>query len=1031
VNAIETPICVESFESLLQGFLDESTRLIERLKSSLVQLVEWTLANGDANEAACDPEPLNSMYRSAHSIQGLSSILELREVHHVTHEIKSVVNAARAHELGIGDAVERLAPTIDRLVALVEALHDRSVATVIQGETTYPTCARVLHCENTSKPPMQPPVTSPAPLTSDLSGATCGEALAAPIGLSPQAALSAAAQTAAGESQLDDFAGIQDESDIPTKYLSIFVDETILALDALTETLLNLEATGGRKAVEEVLITSHRIKGSAACVGLNRAAKLAHYMEDLVQRLRDQAGDLTPVMADAMLKCTDALRTYTEGLKKGSPDSSGFARAAADLLSAQIVQPAASPEAVIVAPPTAASSAFAESATSGNLEVAPRNNVAPAGLSDQLRARVLTHMTVRGNGLYGVVAFTRGLPLVGLKARLVHEKLSHLGEVFLCEPAANTLDELEDLDSLTFGVATDAGIEVARRQLRIAGVERVDVASLSESSQSDDAPSGAIAAPQNSATTCPPATQQTSATSTTSATNSRLPERRASNSAAASSQEANVGDSAPADSAKGTTEAGGKPTETLRVDIERLDQLMNLAGQLVINKARFSRIGDSLKQATSGKQAGDSFAAVVGLLNKISASVDPSRSDRFSSTDLEGIRAHARRMQEHLDSMRVTLEQFAAVRGCVNDLGEAVHQLDRVADGIQKSVMDTRMVPIGPLFGRFRRVIRDMSRANGKDVRLVIHGEKTELDKRMIDELGDPLIHMVRNSADHGIESPEVREAAGKSREGTITLDAFQRGNSITIQVRDDGRGLDLERIRAKAIEKGIVTPADAEKLTTHQVYQLVWEPGFSTAEKVTEISGRGMGMDIVKSKIEDINGTVEIDSVPGEGTTLTIKLPLTLAILPSLMAQIEGDVFAFPVESVVEIVSVRTEDMPSVHGLPSAVVRGRVVSVASLSEIFTWVTPASQSAVDNSEETTLVIIGSEGREMGLTVDRLLGEEDIVIKSMAENYQNVYGIAGASILGDGRVALILDTGVLIEMASKAIAAKQALARCGT
>jgi two-component system chemotaxis sensor kinase CheA len=341
------------------------------------------------------------------------------------------------------------------------------------------------------------------------------------------------------------------------------------------------------------------------------------------------------------------------------------------------------------------------------------------------------------------------------------------------------------------------------------------------------------------------------------------------------------------------------------------------------------------------------------------------------------------------------------------------------------------MVPIGPLFGRFRRVIRDMSRANGKDVRLVIRGEKTELDKRMIDELGDPLIHMVRNSADHGIESPEVREAAGKPREGTITLDAFQRGNSITIQVRDDGRGLDLERIRAKAIEKGIVTPADAEKLTTHQVYQLIWEPGFSTAEKVTEISGRGMGMDIVKSKIEDINGTVELDSVPGEGTTLTIKLPLTLAILPSLMAQIEGDVFAFPVESVVEIVSVRSEDMPSVHGLPSAVVRGRVVSVASLSEIFTWVTPASQSAADNSEETTLVIIGCEGREMGLTVDRLLGEEDIVIKSMAENYQNVYGIAGASILGDGRVALILDTGVLIEMASKAIAAKQTLARCET
>ena len=185
----------------------------------------------------------------------------------------------------------------------------------------------------------------------------------------------------------------------------------------------------------------------------------------------------------------------------------------------------------------------------------------------------------------------------------------------------------------------------------------------------------------------------------------------------------------------------------------------------------------------------------------------------------------------------------------------------------------------------------------------MINGEKTELDKRMIDELGDPLIHMVRNSADHGIESPEVRDAAGKPAQGTVTLDAFHRGNSIVIQVPDDGKGLDADRILAKAIEKGLVTEADAERMTPQQIYQLIWEPGLSTAEKVTEVSGRGMGMDIVKSKIEELNGTVELDSEPGQGTTFTIKLPLTLAILPSLMVEIDGDVFAMPVESVVEIV--------------------------------------------------------------------------------------------------------------------------------
>ena len=300
---------------------------------------------------------------------------------------------------------------------------------------------------------------------------------------------------------------------------------------------------------------------------------------------------------------------------------------------------------------------------------------------------------------------------------------------------------------------------------------------------------------------------------------------------------------------------------------------------------------------------------------------------------------------------------------------------------------------------------------------MVINGEKTELDKRMIDELGDPLIHIIRNSADHGIELPDVREAAGKPRQGTVSLDAFHRGNSIYVEVTDDGKGLDPVQILKKALAKGIVTEADAERMTRHQIYQLIWEPGLSTAEKVTEVSGRGMGMDIVKSKIEDINGTVDLDSTPGQGTKLTIKLPLTLAILPSLMVEIDSDIMAMPMESVVEIVSVGREDLSTVHGKLTARVRGRVISTIHLREIFTWNGNGLGSDKAQSEETTLVIVGDKGNEIGLSVDRVLGEEDVVIKSMAENYQNVAGVAGASILGDGRVSLILDVNSLIEMAS--------------
>jgi two-component system chemotaxis sensor kinase CheA len=388
--------------------------------------------------------------------------------------------------------------------------------------------------------------------------------------------------------------------------------------------------------------------------------------------------------------------------------------------------------------------------------------------------------------------------------------------------------------------------------------------------------------------------------------------------------------------------------------------------------------------------------------------------------DLDTIRGQARRLQQDMEEIRRDLDALAAVRGTVNDLFETIHLLDRVSDGIQQSVMDTRMLPIGPLFQRFKRVIRDISRSNGKNIRLDINGEKTELDKRMIDELGDPLIHMVRNSADHGIESPEVRLAAGKPEQGTVSLDAFHRGNSIYIRVCDDGKGLDSERIKAKALERGLISQVEAERMTKQQIFQLIWEPGLSTAEKVTEVSGRGMGMDIVKSKIELLNGTVELDSEMGKGTTVTIKLPLTLAILPSLMVSIDGDIFAMPLESVVEIINVSPKDISTIHRQPTARVRGRVVSMVELCEVFSWHQGGARSQNENAADnpaSTLVIINENGSELGLAVDHVIGEQDIVIKSMAENYRNVQGVAGASILGDGRVSLILDLVALIDMAT--------------
>ena len=335
------------------------------------------------------------------------------------------------------------------------------------------------------------------------------------------------------------------------------------------------------------------------------------------------------------------------------------------------------------------------------------------------------------------------------------------------------------------------------------------------------------------------------------------------------------------------------------------------------------------------------------------------------------------------------------------------------------------MVPVGPLFSRFHRVVRDVARVVDKDVRLEIVGEKTELDKRMIDELGDPLIHLVRNAVDHGLETADQRAEVGKPRSGTVRLEAMHRGNAVVVQVVDDGRGIDPARIRQKALEKGLASPAELEAMSDKQVLQFIWNAGFSTARAITDISGRGVGLDIVRSKIEQLSGTIEVDSELGHGTQFTIRLPLTMAILPSLLSRVYDEVYAFPIECVEEIVAIPTKEIYTIQGIRTIRVRGRVISLVTLDDIFRWGNGrhplASEESTNLSRELTVVIVQSAGCRLGIVVDALIGEEDVVIKSLAENFEHVRGLAGASILGDGRVSLILDLASLTELAQQSSA----------
>jgi two-component system chemotaxis sensor kinase CheA len=774
----------------------------------------------------------------------------------------------------------------------------------------------------------------------------------------PSAGLAAAATAGSSPaSQADPLQEVVDEEEISQKYLSIFIDESEATLDGLTSSLLARESGASGDDLKGLMGAVHKIKGSAASIGLNRIAKLSHLMEDLLEDLIDSKGSLSAGMTDVLLKCTDALQQHVSDLKQGTARCDPFGQLAGQLLAVR--------------------SATSACDTGGRT-------------------------TYVGN-----VRFQPAFPAAGLKAQVIYERLIKLGEVSEFDPPLEKLDEIEELDCLRFRLATDRPLEAVQDRLRIAGVVEASVARLGETSDAVRGPAltSAEAAMQRPA--APPAAASAAAPAAASAA---AP-------ATAPAVRTPVARPVVAEGEQRAADSGQRPTETVRVDIDRLDHLMDLAGQLVINKAQFAQIGDKLRTVLGCRKSAQALSKVSAELERMGGQMALRVDGEHSAGVMDAIRSHVRRIQNELEPLRREVQYFSQAHEFVEDLFEAIHQLGRVSDGIQQSVMDTRMVPIGPLFARFKRVVRDITHSNGKQARLEIRGENTELDKRMIDELGDPLVHLVRNSVDHGIEPPEVREAAGKPREGTVTLDAFHRGNSIVIEVRDDGKGLDAERILRKCLEKGLVTKAEAEKMTTQQIYQKIWEPGLSTAEKVTEVSGRGMGMDIVKSRIEELSGTADINSVPGQGTTITIKLPLTLAILPSLMVEIRGDVFAIPMEAVAEIVSVARNQLSSVQGRQMASVRGRVVSLLRLGDLLAF-HDGGAAAASQSAETTLVIVGEAGEEVGLAVDRVIGEEDVVIKSIAENYENVRGIAGASILGDGRVSLILDIAGLVACVSK-------------
>ena len=800
-------------------------------------------------------------------------------------------------------------------------------------------------------------------------------------------------------------------ADDMSEYLQAYLDETDEELETLVQALLTLEDDPrAESALNEAFRMMHSLKGSSGMMGFEGIANLAHHLENRFDRIRAGDVELDRGTMDVMLECVDFFRAFADRLRAGEPTNEDTADLVARLN--QQHDQAGTPS-----PPQRTQTTAVPSPTDFTL----------------------------GGGLRVRVTFQRGLQLADLKARLIMARLSNVGEIVGSDPPIDDVQSFDDLPQFVVMLTTDRPTEEVLKIASVDGVESVDLDSapeLADASSNENNEFATDDSVQGSSTLTVELTAEELAKLRENARNETVDEFDGNDQEFSNpesfSDEADAVDSA-ADSDAATNDAepaqetartmlespvpaiqmpvpskeSSKPrvAETVRVEIDRLDRLMNLTGELVVTNARFNQISDQISPALKNARGANRMSSIADRLRRGLLQL------RRIGEERDGLNGWHHILDEldlDLESLAEDSTMWDEGRRHFTQIAEAIDQLTRVSKNLQQGVLDTRMMPVGPLFGRFKRVIRDIANDRGKSVELIIRGEKTELDKRMIDELGDPLLHLIRNSVDHGLEAAHVRRNNGKRATGRITLEASHSGNNVFVTITDDGAGINVEKVRSRIIERGLATAQLAASMSDSQVIDHIFHPGFSTADQVTDISGRGVGMDIVKSRISELNGSIEVASEPGKGTTFTLRLPLTLAIIRSLMIRFRDGVYTIPIDDVREIVSVPTEQIYSVHGHETIDVRGEFIPLASMDKIFDWShlpDPSGDSAAAN-----VVILQSRGKTLGLCVDELLGGADIVIKSLADNFVSIRGLSGASIMGDGSVCLMLDTDVVIGLA---------------
>ena len=719
-----------------------------------------------------------------------------------------------------------------------------------------------------------------------------------------------------------------------SQYLEIFLDETNEHLQNLNTQILTLEQEpDNMDTINEIFRAAHSLKGMAGTMGYKRMQNLTHDMENVFSEVRNGNITVKANMIDILFQCLDALEEYNTNIREsadeGTNDNEPLIRQLNIILKGGAE---AEPE-----PEKAAEPVSAQSAAEGQKWQEMK-------LGDSERT-VIAEALHQGKKAYGMtVKVQEACILKAARAFLVFKAVEEFGEIIYSNPSAQDIeDEKFDLDFSLIVVADEALDKVLKAVRGVSEIEDVVGGVYEIGQHAAPEPAEETGPAEEKAVKEEPAVREEPVKA--------APVKEAP--AKAEVQKAEVQKPAePAAAAPKAAPAGkndkkpssGKPivNRTVRVDIEKLDTLMNLVSELIIAK-------NSLVSASA------------------------------------------------------TVEGNAS-----SEVNDQIEYLESVTTSLHESVMKVRMVPIESVVTKFPRMIRDLSKKLDKKMELYMYGEETELDRTVVDEIGDPLMHLLRNSADHGLESAEVRKERGKPEVGSIFLDAYQDGNNVVIEVRDDGNGIDTESVKNKGIERGVITPEQAEIMTEKEIIDLLFNAGFSTAKTVSDVSGRGVGLDVVKSKIEALSGEVEVKTKLGEGSTWIIRLPLTLAIIQALMVVIGGEKYAISLGSIQTLEDIPASDVKLVQNKEVIHLRDIVIPLIRLTEILDI-----ESTKDPNENLVVVIVKKGDKYAGLVVDELIGQQEIVIKSMGKYINKCKIISGATILGDGEVALILDANALI------------------